>query len=134
MFRQCSVHFTIYDISGDEISLFYREVTQVSNVFTRPLAGWHWRPNHCVIFCIVGKNHHRSYNLWQEICMEVPRILCWEGYILGVSSSYHNPLERWFCPFGILGKPCHFQRREVCINSKKWSSGLILNKWNHDHV
>lgn len=130
----CTLHIVIY---CDEIRLFYREVTQVGNVFNSAPSGLHWRPNYCVILHIVGKNHQKSFNLWQERCMEVPRILRWEGYAFGVSTSYYNPLRDGVCqffavkesfsPFGFFGQPCHFQSREVCVISKKWCSGLILN-------
>lgn len=92
----CTLHIVIY---CDEIRLFYREVTQVGNVFNSTPSGLHWRPNYCVILHIVGKNHQKSFNLWQERCMEVPRILRWEGYAFGVSTSYYNPLRDGVCQF-----------------------------------
>lgn len=37
--------------------------------------------------------------------MEVPRILRWEGYAYGVSTSYYNPLRDGVCQFFAVKEP-----------------------------
>lgn len=117
----CTLHIVIY---CDGIRLFYREVTQVGNVFNSAPSGLHWRPNYCVILHIVGKNHQKSFNLWQERCMEVPRILRWEGYAFGVSTSYYNPLRDGVCQFFAVKEPLGFLVNHAIFRAERYVSIL----------
>lgn len=52
--------------------------------------------------------------------MEVPRILRWEGYAFGVSTSYYNPLRDGVCQFFAVKEPLGFLVSHAIFRAERY--------------